>query len=410
MMRSRVCRGVLGLLLVPIAAWAGGFTLGPRAELTHPGIGPAGQLSAAAIAVGRDGRVFIAWAAQEGPLTQLYLIPVGVKGVMPVRVNAAELTVAAVHHAPGLDIGPRGEIYVSWSSSRPEPADVPLASDLRLSRSLDGGRSFDSHLRVDEERPIAPGLEGLSVAEDGAVLVAWVDSRDGGERAAAFVARIGERGTRVELVRRLDGDACACCRVDVATGPHDAVAVVWRKVFPEGFGEMALALSRDGGRSFGRPQRVHADGWRLAACPQRGGSVDMDGAGRLYLAWYTEDAQAQPRLLWSVAADGRRFAPPLRLDDATASRPDHVRLAVNAEGQAVIVWEDATAVRRRVLMRYTLDGGRTLSPIQVLSQALTAYAPSVTVSPRGDFVAVWHEAQPPDIKTVVQPIRLAGGR
>jgi hypothetical protein len=96
----------------------------------------------------------------------------------------------------------------------------------------------------------------------------------------------------------------------------------------------------------------------------------------------------------------------MRLDSSTSSIPDHVRLAVDADGRAVIVWEDSTAVRRRVLLRYTTDGGETLSPVQVLSQAIKAYAPSVTISPAGEFVVVWHEEQFPHVKTVVQPIRL----
>ena len=36
-------------------------------------------------------------------------------------------------------VGPGGGIYVSWSSSKPKPEGALFASDLRLSRSLDGG-------------------------------------------------------------------------------------------------------------------------------------------------------------------------------------------------------------------------------------------------------------------------------
>jgi hypothetical protein len=53
-----------------------------------------------------------------------------------------------------------------------------------------------------------------------------------------------------------------------------------------------------------------------------------------------------------------------------------------------MVWEDATAVRRRVLLRDTTDGGETLSPIHTLSQAIQAYAPDVAVSPTGACMVV----------------------
>jgi hypothetical protein len=58
-----------------------------------------------------------------------------------------------------------------------------------------------------------------------------------------------------------------------------------------------------------------------------------------------------------------------------------------------------------VALRYTTDGGETLSPVQVMSQAIKAYAPAVTISPAGEFVVIWHEEQFPHVKTVVQPIR-----
>ena len=60
----------------------------------------------------------------------------------PVRVNPAGLGVESLHHSPLLAVGPGGEIYLSWSSDRPKPDGVLFASDLRLSRSLDGGRTL----------------------------------------------------------------------------------------------------------------------------------------------------------------------------------------------------------------------------------------------------------------------------
>jgi hypothetical protein len=169
---------------------------------------------------------------------------------------------------------------------------------------------------------------------------------------------------------------------------------------------MVLGFSRDGGRAFAPAVQVHADRWQIAACPHRGGTVGMDGAGRLYVTWYTEGAREEPSLLFTVSTDGQSFTPPTRLDQATASIPDHPRMAVDATGRAVVVWEDATAVRRRVLLRYTTDGGATLSPIHTLSQAIKAYAPDVAVSPTGGFIVVWHEEQFPAVKTIVQPVRL----
>jgi site-specific DNA recombinase len=46
-----------------------------------------------------------------------------------------------------------------------------VESDLRLSRSLDGGLSFNSHLRINEDRPISHSFEDLAVTADGTVVL-----------------------------------------------------------------------------------------------------------------------------------------------------------------------------------------------------------------------------------------------
>lgn len=394
------------LLLVPWTVQAEGLTLGPRSVVTHPGKGHEVHLSGAAVAVTRDGSVLLAWAAQDKQMNHLYVArPTGNDG-KAVRVNPDGLEVDSLHQPPAIALGPGGEIYVSWSSSKARPEGTFFASDLRLSRSLDGGQSFDSPLRINEDRPISHAFEGLTVAADGTVLVAWIDSRDGWEKAGTYLARIGQRGTHVDSATRLDIDTCVCCRVDVTAGSQDTVAVLWRKVFPGNLRDMVLGLSRHGGRAFAPVTQVHPDRWQIAACPHRGGTVGMDGAGHLYVSWYTEGAREEPSLLFTVSTDGQHFTPPRRLDQATTSIPDHPRMAVDPAGRAVIVWEDATAVRRRVLLRYTTDGGETFSPIHTLSQAIKAYAPDVAVAPTGDFVVVWHEEQFPAITTVIQPVRL----
>jgi hypothetical protein len=392
-----------GLSLV--AALAGAATP-TRLELTHPARGHEIHLSGAAAGVAADGAPIITWAAQEGADNILYAARPGRGG--PVRVNPDGTSVDALHQAPGVATGPHGEVYLSWSSRRPVPVGGLFASDLRLSRSLDGGQTWGGHVVINEDKPTSHSFEGLAVAPDGTVIVAWIESRDG--KAATVVARVAERGTRVAETVRLDtGETCVCCRVDVTAGPGDRVGVLWRKVFPDNVRDMVVATSRDSARTFDAPLLVHADGWKIAACPHRGGSIAADARGRLYAAWYTEGAEGGPDVLFATSADGRRFSAPRRLHTATGSIPDHVRMAVDGAGRAVVVWEDSTAVRRRVIMRTTVDGGRTLSPPQTLTQAVKAFAPDVVTAPDG-FLVVWHEEQFPSIKTVIHSVKLPEAR
>jgi hypothetical protein len=173
---------------------------------------------------------------------------------------------------------------------------------------------------------------------------------------------------------------------------------------------MVLGISRDGGRSFGPPARVSADGWKIAACPHRGGKVGLDGGGRLHLAWYTEGPDETPRVLYAASADGRTFGAPRSLASATGSVPDHVGIAVGRTGIVGVVWEESTAVRRRIRLRLSRDGGQTFEEAHSLSPAIKAYAPAIAATPAGDLVVVWHEEQFPLTRTVIQTVRGGSAR
>jgi hypothetical protein len=391
------------------ATAAGGVTLGPRGELTHAAKGHEVHVSGPALAVAPDGVSLIAWAAQEGHVNHLYVARMDGERVAT-RVNPPDLTVDALHHPPRLAVGPGGEVYLSWSSAKPKPDGALFASDLRLSRSEDGGRTFTGHLRVNEDRPISHSFDGLAVAADGTVLVSWLDSRAGGPNARTYLARVADRGTRVDGIVEIGADTCVCCRVDVAAGPKDGVAILWRKVFPGDIRDMVLSASRDGGRTFSDPLLVHDDRWHIPACPHRGGALGVDARGRTYASWYTEGRDARPDLYFATSDDGRRFGRRRRLHTSATSIPDHARMAVGRDGRAAVVWEDSTAVRRRILLRFTVDGGRTLSPIRTLSTAIKAWEPDIVVGRDGTFVVAWHEARFPSVTTVVHPVRLDGAR
>jgi hypothetical protein len=138
--------------------------------------------------------------------------------------------------------------------------------------------------------------------------------------------------------------------------------------------------------------------------------LGVDGRGRTYASWYTEGRDGRPDLYFAASDDARRFGSRRRLHTSTTSIPDHARMAVDRDGRVAVVWEDATAVRRRVLLRYTTDGGRTLSRVHTLSSAIKAWGPDITAGRDGNFVVAWHEERFPSVTTVVQSVRVDGLR
>jgi hypothetical protein len=204
-------------VLVLLAA-APGAVLGVsgRHEVPHASHGHDVHVSSPAIAVAR-GEPIVGWIAQGHHDNVLLAMRPATPGAPPVRVNPSGTSVDALHQAPGLAVGPGGEVYLSWSARKQKSEGVLFASDLMLSRSLDGGRTFEPPLRINADRPISNSFEDLTVAPDGTVLRAWIDSREGNGRSRTYVARVADQGRRLESEVRLDDEeACVCCRVALA--------------------------------------------------------------------------------------------------------------------------------------------------------------------------------------------------
>jgi hypothetical protein len=235
--------------------------------------------------------------------------------------------------------------------------------------------------------------------------VAWIEI--GGEAPPrTLLARIPEDASASPSVRELGHRTCPCCRVALAAG-GGVLGVLWRDEFPGQVRDMVLALSRDGGASFGEAVRVHEDGWALAACPHRGGALGFDAAGRALAVWYTEGTDARPELRLATAADGARFGPPRLLHERPGSLPDRVALAMRADGTGVVVWEALTPVRSEIVARALGASGEILGPAQTLSSVVKAHGPAVVTTPSGQILVAWNEEEFPILRTVVQVLSIA---
>jgi len=405
----------LALALAAAALAASGAPAGARAAELAPGerrvlvqsrSGHEIHVSAPALATAADGAPLLAWIRFDADGRHVYAQRAGADGGAPVRVDPPGLEVDAIHQAPGLAVGPRGEVYVTWSSKpAAAPAGALFASDLQLSRSLDGGRSFEAPLRVNEARAVSHSFEGIAASADGALAVAWIDSREGWAHPGTYVARVVERGSRVEGRVAVGSDTCPCCRVAAAAGPGAALALAWRQTFAGNVRDFVFAESRDGGRSFAPSRRVAVDGWALDACPHRGGALALDASGRAWLAWYSEGDDATPRLRLAFAEPGAPFGAPRALHEDPRSLPDHVALAVAGDGRGLVAFEAATAVRSAVVLRLVDGAGGEIGPPLLPAKSVVAKSPAVAAAGDG-FTAAWIEEEFPEVRFVVQELRV----
>lgn len=353
----------------------------------------------------REGQLHAAWIEKSGGQGEVTTVqvPAGQSAATPVRVSPAGGGPEAVHQSPGFAIGTDGAQFVTWSSANRAPGSL-FASDLKLTRSADG-HLFQAPVQVnDDGLSISHTFEDLSVGKDGEVYIAWLDGRNKDRSGAgAMIACSRDNGATVGKNVVIDGMACPCCRPMLAQAPDGSLWVAWRKTFEGNVRDIVIARSTDQGRTFSPPMVVSRDGWVFDACPHRGPSIAFDGRGRLYIGWYTEGKDEQPRLFIATSDDqGATFSTAAALHSAVTSLPDNLQMAVHSDGQVVAVWEEVTGVRKRVVMRVSTDRGQTFGPMQTLSGGSKAEHPTVAIHDSGRVAIGWTEHAFPHNKIIVQ--------
>ncbi|HEX5726198.1 MAG TPA: hypothetical protein VFX98_12075, partial [Longimicrobiaceae bacterium] len=241
----------------------------------------------------------------------------------------------------------------------------------------------------------------------------WLDGRryapapDGGEPTKEMMllsALLGPDGT-VGLEHRLDERICDCCQTGLALTARGPV-VVYRDRTAGEIRDVSIVRRVDG--AWTAPAPVHADGWRIEACPVNGPAVAAEGE-RVAVAWFTGARDtAKVNVAFSDDA-GASFSAPVRVDGgAPAGRVD-VELA--AGGGALVSWlERIGGDTAEVRVRHVAAGGAPGEPRTVArSGAARASGFPRMVRAGGRVVFAWTvPGEPTRVEVAAAP--LEGGR
>jgi hypothetical protein len=329
----------------------------------------------------------------------------------PVRVSddrsAANL---AAEQPPRVTLVPRAgrepSIVVMWTSK------AASGTRLMVARSENGGTTFSrpAVLRA-SEAPGNRGWESLTTDRQGRVLALWLDHRElaaaggaahvHGAHAVASGASDGvERAQRSKLffapledpagLREITGGVCYCCKTALAAAGDGGIYMAWRHVYPGNLRDIAFAMSRDGGRTFGPPVRISEDKWQIDGCPENGPALAVDTAGRIHIVWPTlirEGGRETLALYYSTSADGRTFSTRIRVPTKGAAY--HPQLATTAAGELFVAWDELASGTRRVRFARgrSTPKGMVFDPVAAAAASEGGF-PSVAVTANG-ILAAW---------------------
>jgi hypothetical protein len=289
-----------------------------------------------AVAARGDGTAYVVWVEHRGKEADVMLARVNADGQpqgTPTRVNPeAGRATAWRGDPPTIVAAPDGSLYVGWTA-RVDSAGGH-ADDLYLSASRDEGHTFTPTKVNDDRKPAVHGMHSLALAPDGRIHLAWLDERDTAaprpsgmaeghhmeSNREVFASYSIDGGRTFSPNRRIATQACPCCKTALAIGPEGRLYVGWRQVLPNDFRHIAVASSKDGGRTFAQPVIVSDDRCQIAGCPVSGPALAVTTDGALRVLWYSEGETGETGLYWSESRDGGRSFAPRRRFDASGAR------------------------------------------------------------------------------------------
>jgi hypothetical protein len=383
-----------------------------------------------AIAAGNDGTVFVVWvehkANKEADLMLRRYDSAGNPKSETVRINPQPGQVKAWYgDPPTIKVGRDGQVYVGWTAT--VEGAKGAANTLYLSVSRDGGNSFESPVKVnDDAAPASHGMYSLAIDDAGRVFFAWLDERYlNSHKEHAEVKKISDETPHFEKIaffdhkpetkhksepnaelyfsvssdggktfspnKKLAGDACPCCKTSLLAASDGRLYVSWRQVLNEDFRHIAVAASTNGGNSFATPVVVSDDQWQISACPVSGAALVEDSNKTLKIAWFTGGKAGKPGIYSSDSKDGgKTFSPRMLISENAAGGTPSLIPSKTKNSQ--IIWTEAGKI-----MKATLSNEK--SDIENKQEISSGEHPAVTFSGEQIFVSfVENEKEKRNIK------------
>jgi hypothetical protein len=161
----------------------------------------------------------------------------------------------------------------------------------------------------------------------------------------------------------LDLRVCECCPTTVAM-TADGPLVAYRDRSKDEVRDIYVTRMENG--TWTEPKPVHADDWKIPACPVNGPALSARGRD-VVIAWFNAKDD-KPKSFAALSSDaGRTFGAPVRLDDAASlGRVDVELLPDGSAAAAYMEFADQKAMFR--VRRVRRDGTKS-DPVTITGMA-----------------------------------------
>jgi hypothetical protein len=368
----------------PVAGPGAGWSVRP---LSSPGASNSGEVN---LASGADGRVYLSWIeTAPGGQSSLRFASRGRGEGWTAPAEAAHGYGFFVNWAdvPSLLPRPDGALVTHWLEK-----GTGQGYDVRVSVSQDGGREWSPAQTPHRDGTASEhGFAVMAAGGSGETHIVWLDGRDTLDSATGNVAMrlmhaaLDGKG-RFGPETTLDPRVCDCCQVSAAMTSRGLLVVYRDRSATERRDVSAVRLEGD---RWSEPVPVAEDDWEMNGCPINGPALAADGA-RVAVAWFTA-AHDVPRVKVALSQDGGlTFGPPESVDDG---RPvGRVDVALLPGGGTLVSWVEQAGDGAELRVRELGPGPRPPSLVVAGAARTRSSGFPRLEAAGGEPVLAWREA------------------
>ncbi|ADB40513.1 sialidase family protein [Spirosoma linguale] len=342
------------------------------------------------------GKPLLSWVEKINEKETAFYFAVAANGQTfgeKIRVKAPAGIASHAEGMPKVAVKADGTIIAVYEVPNPTP-ESRFAGDLLYTMSADKGQHWTGPAPV--YQAIKPGTShsysDITRLPNGEIGLVYLDEklpcREG--RPVVFAQTTKGKGFGPAVL--VDDNACQCCRTNVFVDAQKTIHLTYRDLIPSGkkdepaSRDISTALSTDGGKTFGKPQRVYTDNWQVNACPHAGPSVTQLGS-ELLMTWFSGKEEAVGLRLAVLGSDKLVSSVP-------SNRAKHPQV-VAANNQLVWIWDEAVSKDgsgemgsfvQRIGMR-TVQNGVTSPTRYITGETADATYPAVLATKNGLLLA-----------------------
>jgi hypothetical protein len=263
------------------------------------------------------------------------------------------------------------------------PKEESEAEYIYVSSSVDGTRWTAPLMAHLDRSAVQHGLVSMAASGPNEASLFWLETPKGDDGPGYLMRSVVDGSGKEIKEERLDDDVCDCCPTAVARTAKGLI-VAYRDHTPDNVRDIAVLRFENG--KWAPSKIVHADNWRLDACPVNAASIAAKG-DHVALAWFTGATQpAKVQMLFSNDG-GATLGKVLQV--STGAALGNTSLALADDGGAIVSWLERTASGdARLLVREISSAGVAGPVVQIAEGGKTPFGyPRMFHSAAGTFIA-----------------------